>query len=157
MTRKFFTLEPGEEFVGVIRPSLWSLAPRVLASLVLIGFPFLFWPSLIARGMFFGGFLAAAALVAGMISLRDIRRHYLENGVYVTSLRLFDVHAKRRSFRVTELHWSDVVGVESPRRGMRGLLGYGAIHVRGNETVGFSLLVTPVWKPELVRDALPKL
>lgn len=156
MTRKFFILEPGEEFLGVIRPSMWSLTPRILASLVLIGFPFFLWSSLMSRGIFFGGILAALSFIAGMVSLRDIRRHYLENGVYVTSVRLIDVHAKRRSFRAVELPWASVVGVDAPRGGVRGLFGYGMIHVRGNEDIGFSLVITPVWKPEMVRDALPR-
>jgi hypothetical protein len=156
MIKKFFTLASGEEFLGVIRPSLWLLTPRMLASLVLIGFPFLFWQSLLSLGLVFGAGLGVVALVAGTVSLRDVRRQYLENGVYVTSERIIDVHAHRRSFRVTELTWKQVKKVTAPRRGFSGLLGYGAIMVQGTDDAEFSLLVTPVWRPELVLNALPQ-
>ncbi|MFA6017585.1 MAG: hypothetical protein WCT28_04690 [Patescibacteria group bacterium] len=156
MIKKFFTLAPGEEFLGVIRPSLWALVPRMLVSLVLIGFPFLFWQSLMSLGFMFGGLLGISALIIGTISLRDIRRQYLENGVYVTSIRVIDVYARRRSFRVTELLWTDVKEVTAPCSGIRGFLGYGTVFLHGNEGVGYSLMVTPVWKPELVMDALPR-
>lgn len=156
MIKKFFTLEPGEEFLGVIRPSLWVLAPRVLASLALICFPFIFWKSLLGIGIFFGGPLGIAALVVGTIALRDVSRHYLENGVYVTNRRAIDVHARRSSFRVTELVWSSVDELSAPRKGVVGMLGYGSVHIRGNADVGFSLVVAPVWRPHLVIEALPR-
>ena len=156
MIKKFFTLEASEEFLGVIRPSLWLLTPRILSSMMLIMFPFLFWQSLLSLGVIFGGILGTSALVTGTISLRDVRRQYLENGVYITSLRLIDVHARRRSFRVTELLWSQVVSVTTPRKGISGFLGYGSIFAQGNNDVGYSFLMTPIWKPELVVSALPR-
>lgn len=156
MIKKFFALAPGEEFLGVIRPSLWALAPRMLASLVLIGFPFLFWQSLMSLGLVFGCLLGAGALIIGTISLRDIRRQYLENGVYITSARVIDVYARRKSFRVTELLWTDVREVTAPCSGVAGFFGYGTVFLQGDEAIGYSLMVTPVWKPGLVVDALPR-
>lgn len=154
--KKFFVLASGEEFLGVIRPSLWVLAPRILASMVLIGFPFLFWQSLLTLGLVFGAALGVGALAVGTVSLRDIRREYLENGVYVTSERIIDVHARRRSFRATALTWKQVQNVTAPRKGIAGVFGYGAIVVQGTERAEFSLLVTPVWRPELVLNTLPQ-
>ncbi len=156
MTKKFFVLTSGEEFLGVIRPSLWLLTPRILASIVLIGFPFLFWQSLLSIGLVFGGALGIAALAIGTVSLRDVRRQYLENGVYVTSERLIDVHARRRSFRVTELPWKHIRKITAPRRGIFGFFGYGAILMEGNDDAGYSFLITPVWRPELVLTTLPQ-
>lgn len=156
MIKKFFALKPGEEFIGVIRPSLWVLVPRMLASVVLIGFPFLFWQSLMALGLVFGAVLGVFALAIGTVSLRDIRRQYLENGVYITSERVIDVHARRRSFRVTELSWMQVKKVTAPRNGVFGLLGYGAIVMHGNDEVAYSLHVMPVWRPDLVLTTLPQ-
>ncbi len=156
MMKKFFILTSGEEFLGVIRPSLWLLTPRILASIVLIGFPFLFWQSLLLLGFVFGAVLGIVALAIGTITLRDVRRQYLENGVYVTSERIIDVHARRRSFRVTELSWKHVKKVTAPRKGISGILGYGAIMVQGNDGAEYSLLVTPVWRPELVLNTLPQ-
>lgn len=156
MIKKFFVLTSGEEFLGVIRPSLWLLTPRILASMVLIGFPFLFWQSLLSIGLAFGAALGVVALAIGTISLRDVRRQYLENGVYITSERVIDIHAHRRSFRATELAWSQVKRVTAPRRGIAGFLGYGAIVMQGNDDAEFSLLVTPVWRPELVLNTLPQ-
>ncbi len=156
MTRKFFTLQPTEEFLGVIRPSLWVLVPRILAALVLIGFPFLFWQSLFARDLFFGSALGLIALGVGTTVLRDVRRHYLENGVYVTSERLIDVYARRRSFRVTELAFDRVKKITAPRLRVLGMFGYGALFMEGHEDIGYSFLVTPVWRPDLVLHALPQ-
>lgn len=156
MIKKFFVLTSGEEFLGVIRPSLWLLTPRILASIVLIGFPFLFWQSLLSIGLVFGVLLGILALGIGTVSLRDVRRQYLENGVYVTSERLIDVHARRRSSRVTELSWKQIQKVTAPRRGISGLLGYGAIVMQGNADAEYSFLVTPVWRPELVLNTLPQ-
>lgn len=154
--RKFFTLEPDEEFLGVIRPSLWSLVPRILSALVLIVFPFVFWASLLYLGVLFGGFLGAISLMVGTIQLRDIRRSYLENGVYITSRRAIDVHARRKSFRVTELPWSVVEKVVAMRKGLSSMIGYGHVCIRGADEDGFSLIVGPVWKPDTVITALPK-
>ncbi len=156
MTKKFFDLHAGEEFLGVIRPSLWLLTPRMLASMVLIGFPFLFWQSLLSLGLVFGIVLGITALVIGTISLRDVRRQYLENGVYVTSERIIDVHARRRSSRVTELAWMQVKSVTAPRRGVFGVLGYGAIVMQGNDNALYSFRIAPVWRPELVLHTLPQ-
>lgn len=156
MTRKFFTLEPGEEFIGVIRPSMWYYTPRILASLFLVILPFLFWSSLLASGFIFGAVIAIVSFIAGMVTLRDVRRYYLENGVYVTSLRLIDVFAGRRSCRIVELPWSSVVGVDILRRGLFGFFGYGSCTVRGNDDVGFSIVVSPIWRPHLVAQALPE-
>lgn len=154
--RKFFTLEPDEEFLGVIRPSLWSLTPRILAAFVLVVFPFVFWSSLLYLGVFFGGFLGALSLLVGTIHLRDTRRSYLENGIYITSRRAIDVHAKRKSFRVTELPWSVVEKIVAMRKGLSSMIGYGHVCIRGADEDGFSLIVGPVWKPDAVVSALPK-
>lgn len=154
--RKFFTLEPDEEFLGVIRPSLWSLTPRILSALVLIVFPFAFWSSLLYLGVLFGGLLGAVSLTIGTIQLRDTRRQYLENGVYITSRRAIDVHAKRKSFRITELSWDVVEKVVAMRKGLSSMIGYGHVCIRGADEDGFSLIVGPVWKPDLVIGALPK-
>ena len=156
MTRKFFTLQQHEEFLGVIRPSLWVLVPRILAAFVLMSFPFFFWQSLLALGVVFGVMLGGVSLSVGTVVLRDIHRQYLENGVYVTSQRCIDVHARKRSFRVMELPLSHVKAITAPRRGIFGLFGYGAIYMEGNDIIGFSLLVTPVWRPELVLHMLPQ-
>ncbi len=155
--RKFFTLEPTEEFLGVIRPSLWTLTPRVLAALVLVVFPFAFWPSLLTIGILFGGVLGAISCIAGVLVLRDVRRHYLENGVYLTSHRAIDVHARRRSFRTTELLWSNVEKVAAMYHGVSSIIGYGHVCIRGADVDGFSLVVGPVWKPDVLIPALPVL
>ena len=154
--RKFFTLEPDEEFLGVIRPSLWSHAPRILAALVLIVFPFAFWSSLLHLGVLFGGLLSIVSLSIGTVQLRDTRRQYLENGIYITSRRAIDVHAKRKAFRVTELSWDVVDKVIAMRKGLSSMVGYGHVCIRGADEDGFSLIIGPVWKPDLVIDALPK-
>ncbi len=154
--RKFFTLEPDEEFLGVIRPSLWSLTPRILAALVLIVFPFVFWSSLLYLGVFFGGFLGALSFMIGTTQLRDTRRSYLENGMYITSRRAIDVHSKRKSFHVTELSWSVVEKIVAMRKGLSSMIGYGHVCIRGADEDGFSLIVGPVWKPDAVVSALPK-
>ncbi len=154
--RKFFALEPEEEFLGVIRPSLWSLALRILSALVLIVFPFAFWSSLLYLGVLFGGLLGVLSLIVGTIQLRDTRRHYLENGVYITSRRAIDVHAKRKSFRVTELQWNVVEKIVATRKGLSSIIGYGHVCIRGANEDGFSLIVGPVWKPDAVIGALPK-
>lgn len=154
--RKFFALEPDEEFLGVIRPSLWSLVPRILAAFVLIVFPFAFWSSLLHLGVLFGGLLGVLSLVIGTTQLRDIRRRYLENGVYVTSRRAIDVHAGRKSFRVTELSWNAVEKIVAMRKGLSAMVGYGHICIRGADEDGFSLVIGPVWKPDAVITALPK-
>lgn len=156
IARKFFTLEPNEEFLGVLRPSLWSLVPRICSAFVLIVFPFAFWQSLLNIGVLFGGCLGAISLIAGVMEIRDVRRRYLENGVYITSLRAIDVHAKRRSFRVTELFWKEVEKVSVLRKGISSLMGYGHVWIRGIDADGFSLVVGPVWKPDLVALALPR-
>lgn len=154
--RKFFTLEPDEEFLGVIRPSLWALTPRIVSAFVLIGFPFAFWSSLLNVGVIFGGFLGAISLTIGMMQLRDTRRQYLENGIYITSRRAIDVHAKRQSFRVTEISWNVVERIVAMRKGFSSTIGYGHICIRGADEDGFSLMVGPVWKPDAVIGALPK-
>ncbi|MEK7632166.1 MAG: hypothetical protein AAB473_00035 [Patescibacteria group bacterium] len=154
--RKFFTLEPDEEFLGVIRPSLWLLTPRILSALVLIVFPFAFWSSLLYLGVLFGGLLAAISLVIGTTQLRDTRRQYLENGIYITSRRAIDVHAKRKSFHATELSWNVVEKIVAMRKGFSSMIGYGHVCIRGADEDGFSLIVGPVWKPDLVIGALPK-
>lgn len=154
--RKFFTLEPDEEFLGVIRPSLWSRTPRILAAFVLIVFPFAFWSSLLHLGVLFGGLLGVISLAVGITQLRDTRRQYLENGIYITSRRAIDVHAKRKSFRVTELSWDVVEKIVAMRKGLSSMIGYGHICIRGADEDGFSLMIGPVWKPDLVIGALPK-
>ena len=154
--RKFFTLESDEEFLGVIRPSLWSLTPRILAAFVLIVFPFAFWSSLLHLGVLFGGLLAVISLVVGATRLRDTRRQYLENGIYITSRRAIDVHARRRSFRVTELSWDVVEKIVAMRKGLSSMIGYGHVCIRGADEDGFSLIVGPVWKPDAVITALPR-
>ncbi len=156
MTRKFFTLEPEEEFLGVLRPSLWTLLPRIFAALVLVAFPFAFWSSLLSAGLIFGGCIAAASLFIGMRSLRDTRRSYLENGVYITSRRAIDVFAGRSAFRVTEILWSDVDHIRVARKGISSMIGYGHVHIRGTNDDGFSLVAGPLWKPDLVVTALPR-
>lgn len=156
MKRKFFTLEAGEEFIGVVRPSLWTLAPRALSALTLIAFPFAFWPALLRLGTVFGAAFGVAVLCVGVAVLRDLRRQYLENGVYLTSLRAIDVFARRRSVRVTQLLWSDVEAVTATKRGPIGMIGYGSLMLKGTEAQGYSLLVTPLWKPDLVRTSLPR-
>ena len=155
--RKFFTLEPDEEFLGIIRPSLWWLTPKILSALVLIVFPFAFWSSLLYVGVLFGGVLGMISLIIGTGQLRDIRRHYLENGIYITSRRAIDVHAKRKSFHVTELSWDVVEKIVAMRKGVSSMIGYGHICIRGADEDGFSLIVGPVWKPDLVIGALPKI
>ena len=155
-TRKFFTLEPDEEFLGVVRPSLWLLVPRILIAFVFIVFPFVFWSSLLNLGVIFGGFLVAISLMVGTIEIRDIRRRYLENGVYITSLRAIDVHAGRKVFRVTELFWKEVEKISVARQGISACIGYGHVTIRGADVDGFSLVVGPLWKPDLVVSALPK-
>ena len=154
--RKFFTLEPEEEFLGVIRPSLWTLIPRILCAFVFIVFPFVFWSSLLNLGVIFGGCLGAISLMAGIIELRDVRRRYLENGVYITSLRAIDVRAGRKSFRITALLWKEVEKISVARKGVSSMIGYGHVYIRGSDIDGFSLVVGPVWKPDLVVTALPK-
>jgi hypothetical protein len=156
MTRKFFTLEPSEEFLGVIRPSLWTLAPRALSALVLIAFPFAFWPALLRLGTVVGAAFGVAALCVGVATLRDLRRRYLENGVYLTSLRAIDVFARRRSVRVTQLLWSDIEAITATKKGPTGMIGYGSLLIKGTEVQGYSLFVGPIWKPDLVRTSLPR-
>lgn len=156
MTRKFFTLEAGEEFIGVIRPSLWTLTPRALSALTLVAFPFAFWPALLRLGTVFGAAFGVAVFCVGMAILRDLRRRYLENGVYLTSLRAIDVFAGRRSVRITQLLWSDVEAVTTITRGPVGMIGYGSLMLKGTEAQGYSLLVSPLWKPDLVRTLLPR-
>ncbi len=155
--RKFFTLEPDEEFLGVIRPSLWTLSPRILSALVCVVFPFAFWSSLLALGVLFGGVLGATSCIVGTLVLRDVRRHYLENGIYLTSQRAIDVYARRRSFRVTELPWKSVENVAAMYRGIPSMIGYGHVCIRGADTDGFSLVIGPVWKPDLLIPVLPSL
>lgn len=156
MTRKFFTLEPGEEFLAVLRPSLWTLAPRAFSALTLVAFPFAFWPALLRLGTVFGAAFGVTVLCVGVAVLRDLRRRYLENGVYLTSLRAIDVLARRRSFRVTQLLWTDVEAVTATKRGPMGMIGYGSLLMKGTEAPGYSLLVGPLWKPDLVRTLLPR-
>ncbi len=153
--RKFFALEANEEFLGVIRPSLWSLVPRSFVLLVLITFPIAVWPSFLRLG-FSGVVIGVAAVVVGIMGLRDLRRHYLDNGIYLTSLRAIDVHAKRRSVRVTELRWHRVHEVTSVRQGIRSLVGYGALWIHGVPEEEFSLVIRPLWRPELVTDVVRK-
>lgn len=154
--RKFFTLEPDEEFLGVLRPSLWLLVPRILAAFVLIVFPFVFWSPLLRLGVMFGGLLGVLSFVIGTVQLRDTRRQYLENGIYITSRRAIDVHARRKSFRATELSWDVVEKIVTMRKGLSAMIGYGHVCIRGADEDGFSLIVGPVWKPDLVVGALPK-
>lgn len=154
--RKFFTLEPEEEFLGVIRPSLWALMPRILGAFVCIVFPFIFWSSLLNLGVIFGGCLGTVSLVAGIVEIRDVRRRYLENGVYITSQRAIDVCAGRKSFRITSLLWKEVEKISVARKGISSIIGYGHVCIRGVDDDGFSLIVGPVWKPDLVVTALPK-
>lgn len=154
--RKFFTLEPEEEFLGVIRPSLWVFVPSILSSFVFIVFPFIFWSSLLNLGLVFGACLSILSFFIGIVEVRDIRRKYIENGVFVTSLRAIDVRAARKSFQVTELSWKEVEKISSSRRGISSLFGYGHIIIRGADADGFSLRIGPVWKPDLVVAALPK-
>ncbi len=156
MNRKFYTLEPGEEFIGILRPSLWTLVPRALASLVLIIFPFVFWPALLHFGIFLGGAIGAGVFAVGLFALRDIRRFYLENGLSITSERVIDVYAKRRSFKVTELSWKNIDKILVERSGFFGMIGYGSLLLKGVDDVGYSLIVRPLWKPDLVRLSLPR-
>lgn len=155
-TRKFFTLEDNEEFIGVLRPSLWSLAPRSIAALILIAFPFTFWPSLLHWGVLVGGCFGVIIAGAGVAILRDLRRHYLENGIYLTSKRALDVFARRKNVRVVELRWNAIEKTFAERKGIRSWLGYGSMIMKGSEKEGFSLVITPLWKPELVATALAK-
>ena len=156
MSRKFYSLEPGEEFIGVLRPSLWTLTPRVLASMMFIIFPFIFWPSLLHFGFILAGIMGAGIFSIGLFSLRDLRRHYLENGVSITSLRAIDVYAKRKNFKNTEIKWLNVQSVVTEKNGLMGLIGYGSLWIKGGEDVGYSIVIRPLWKPDLVQKALPK-
>lgn len=156
MTRKFFTLEPGEEFLGVVRPSLWTLAPRALSALTLIAFPFAFWPALLRLGTVAGAVFGVAVVCVGIATLRDLSRRYLENGVYLTSSRAIDVFARRRSVRVMQLLWGDVEKIIATKRGPIGVIGYGSLMLKGSEAQGYSLLISPLWKPDLVRTSLPR-
>jgi len=42
------------------------------------------------------------------------------------------------------------------RKGVFSLIGYGHVCIRGADTDGYSLIVGPVWKPDLVIGVLPK-
>jgi hypothetical protein len=156
MTRKFFTLAPGEEYIGVIRPSAWSVVPRACVGLIFVILPFFLWPSFLAYGVLVGGICGVASFFFGIWRLRDIRRHYLDNGVYVTNQRCLDVRATSRSFHVTELWWKQIAGIDVVQRGLFGVVGYGSLFFRGTDEVGFSFLVAPLWNPELVRRVLPR-
>ncbi len=153
--RKFFTLEPEEEFLGVIRPSLWTLGPRILAWTVLLVFPFAVWQSFLSLGVV-GVVLAGASCLVGVLGLRDLRRHYLENGIYLTSLRAIDVYASRRRFRVTELRWARVHQVCAERRGVWSWVGYGTLWIHGVPEEAFSFAIRPLWRADLVTDMVRK-
>jgi hypothetical protein len=66
------------------------------------------------------------------------------------------VFAHRRSVRVTQLLWSDVEAVTATKQGPIGLIGYGSLMLKGTAAQGYSLLVSPLWKPDLVRTSLPR-
>lgn len=153
--RKFFTLEPDEEFLGVIRPSLWTLGPRILTWMMLLVFPFAVWQSFLSLGVL-GVVLGGTSCIVGALGMRDIRRHYLENGIYLTSLRAIDVHASRRAFRVAELRWQRVHQVQTERAGVWSWFGYGAFWIHGVPDEAFSLVVQPLWRAHLVTDMVRK-
>lgn len=154
--RKFFTLDADEEFLGVIRPSLWTLVPRTLAAFTLVLFPVVFWSSLLNLGVLFGGCLGAISILIGGTILADTRRYYVDNGVYLTSRRAIDICASRRNVRSRELLWANVEKMLATRKGVVGLCGYGTVHIRGTKAEGFSLVIHPVWKPDLVVAFLPR-
>jgi hypothetical protein len=153
--RKFFSLEPGEEFFGVIRPSMWALVPRSLALLALVVLPLTLWSSFLGFQVVGLG-SALLSMIIGIVGLRDIRRYYLENGLYITNFRAIDVFAKRKRTRVTEIRWTRVHSVHAVRRGISSLFGYGAVWVYGIPEEQFSLVIQPVWKPDLVTDIVRK-
>ena len=128
----------------------------MMVALTLMTFLCLFWASFLNLGVLFGGCLGVACVVFGVGCLRDIRRQYLENGLYITSRRVLDVHATRRSFRTTALSWSAVENITTVHHGLLSVIGYGAVCVRGADAEGFSLVVDGVWKPDLVVASLAK-
>ncbi len=156
MKRKFFTLEPGEEFLGVLRPSVLTLIPRASVIVLCLVFPVFFWGPLLQFGLLPGLAMSIGLVVWGAVMLRGLQRRYVENGVYLTSYRALDVYVGWRAVRVTELRWANVEQTAVLRRGIASRFGYGHICVRGADPDGYSLLVGPLWNPDAVCMLLPK-
>lgn len=156
MKRKFFTLESGEEFLGVLRPSVLTLVPRASASVMCLVFPVFFWGPLLRFGLLPWLFISVGLMAWGALTLRSLQRRYEEHGVYLTSHRALDVYTGWRTVRVTELRWADVEKTAVVRRGMASRLGYGHICLRGADPDGYSFLVGPLWNSDAVCALIPR-